>query len=519
MKRITSLAFFFCSICLLIFTNACAQLPKAAVSSSKTIDSLADLQKQLKAHIEQSRFEHCQWGIKVVSLDTGKILFGQNPDKEMKPASNAKMYTGSLALDRLGPDYRIKTSFYADAKPSEDGTIRGDLIVYGRGDPTFSWRFNDKDYSKALKPAIDALLAAGVKKIEGDLIGDDSFFRGQPFGTDWAADDLQQWYGALASALSVQDNVIDLVFKPGKKVGAPCEIITKPPTTFMKFDNRTETISRGSKGSVELYRPLGENTAYVWGKVPMGGSVEDSVSVHNPALWFVTLLREELAKHGVTVSGNVRSVNWLEREIHPLDSAKLVEVASVESRPMSEIVKGMMKPSQNLYAHLLLLQVGEKFRDPKRKTQWSESAGIAEMNKFMGEIGVDKGTVLLEEGSGLSRGCLVTPSSSVKLLTHMSKHRCAEIFRDALPIAGVDGTLKSRFKGTFAEKNVHAKTGTIEFVNTISGYVTTRGGEHLVFSVMLNNYHPPSQKYSGRADADEVVRMLAEFTGNLAKSE
>ena len=122
---------------------------------------------------------------------------------------------------------------------------------------------------------------------------------------------------------------------------------------------------------------------------------------------------------------------------------------------------------------------------------------------------------MLEEGSGLSRGCLVTPSASVKLLTAMSKHRCKDVFYDALPIAGVDGTLKSRFKGTFAEKNVHAKTGSLRFVNTISGYVTDRGGEKLVFSVMLNAYNPSrdADSSSGRAESDKVVKMIADFAG------
>jgi len=153
-------------------------------------------------------------------------------------------------------------------------------------------------------------------------------------------------------------------------------------------------------------------------------------------------------------------------------------------------------------------------RDEKRKTELSENVGVAEMNKFLAQVGIEKNNVLIEEGSGLSRSCLLTPSASVKLLTYMNRHRCAEAFRDALPFAGVDGSLRNRFKGTFAEKNVRAKTGSLEYVNTISGYVTTRGNEHLVFSVMLNNYRQPSQNLSGQAESEEVVRILAEFKGH-----
>ncbi len=155
------------------------QAQKNASTTESAVKTVPGLQAQIKAHIAQSRFEHCMWGVKVVSLETGKVLFDRNGEKLMKPASNAKMYTGSLALDRLGPDYRIKTSFYALSKP-DNGVVRGDLVVYGRGDPSLSWRFNDNDYSKSLQPVVDAFVAAGVKKVEGNLIGDESYFHCAP---------------------------------------------------------------------------------------------------------------------------------------------------------------------------------------------------------------------------------------------------------------------------------------------------------------------------------------------------
>jgi len=480
------------------------------VSTPGKVDTVAAFQAQIKAHIDQPRFEHCMWGVKVVSLETGKVLFDRNGDKLLKPASNTKMYTGSLALDRLGPDFRIKTSFYAQSKP-DNGVVRGDLVVYGRGDPSLSWRFNDKDYSKSLQPVVDAFVAAGIKRVEGNLIADESYFHCAPYGSDWAWDDIQNYYGAPVSALNLDDNAVDLVFKPAKQIGQPAIVEMKPETTYLKVINRTKTVAKGKKGNVTIYRPLGQNTVYFWGDVPVGGSVTDSVSIDNPALWYVTMLKERLAKEGIEVSGGVSSVNWLDRAAEPVDYSKMVEVVAVQSKTMAEIVKGCMKPSQNQYAHLMLLQVGvhSSFTNDH---QFTDDAGIAEERKFMGEIGQERGTVLLEDGSGLGRGGLVTPDASVKLLTVMSKHRCAAQFYDALPIAGVDGTLKSRFKGTFAEKNVHAKTGSLRYVNTISGYVTDRGGEKLVFSVMLNNYSA-GRDGSGRAESDQVVKLIADFAG------
>lgn len=482
-------------------------------SASEKVDTVAALQAQIKAHIDQPKFEHAMWGVKVVSMETGKVLFDRNGDKLMKPASNTKMYTSSLALDRLGPDFRIKTSFYADSK-LDNGVVHGDLIVYGRGDPSMSWRFNDKDYSKSLQPVVDAFVAAGVKRIDGNLIADESYFHCAPYGSDWAWDDIQNYYGAPISALNLDDNAVDLVFKAAKEVGQPAIIEMKPATTYLKVINRTKTVAKGKKGGVTIYRPLGQNVVYFWGDVAIGSNVTDSVSVDNPALWFVTMLKERLAKAGIEVNGSVNSVNWLDREAQPMDYSKMVEVVSVESRPMAELVKGMMKPSQNQYAHLLLLQVA-KHSSFTNQHQFTDDVGIAEERKFMGEIGQERGTVLLEDGSGLGRGGLVTPNASVKLLTFMSKHRCAEQFYDALPIAGVDGTLKSRFHGTFAEKNVHAKTGSLRYVNTISGYVTDRGGEKLVFSVMLNNYAAPREEgsTSGRGESDKVVKMIADYAG------
>ena len=486
----------------------CATVPSAN-------KALADLQSRLNAHLDQPRFAQAQWGVKVVSLATGKTIFEHNADKLMKPASNAKIYTASLALDRLGPDYRIKTSFYAPSKPDADGTIHGDLLVYGRGDPSFASRFNNDVYSKSLEPVIAALTVAGIKRVEGNLVGDDSYFRGAPFGANWTWDDLQNSYGAPANALMVEDNCIDLVFKPGPAVGQPCQIVTKPETTFVTFVNRTKTTAANTRTNIDIYRPVGENTAYVWGQVPLGSKGDDdAVSVSNPALWFVTLLKTNLAQHGITVTGGVRSVGWLEREGAPLDLSNLVEVAAVPSRSLAEIVKNTLKPSQNQYAQLLLLQVGAKTgKGRDAETNYTENLGMAEMRKFLAEAGIARGMVLLEEGSGLSRGALVTPSASVQLLTYMARHRYHDAFVDALPIAGVDGTLHKRFKGTAAEGNVRAKTGSLEHVNTLSGFLTTKGKDKLVFSIMLNNYKAPGRHGDGIPEIDALVKLLVDFSG------
>jgi len=492
----------------LLLATLHAQSPNAGSS----IATLAQLQTRLSEHLGQPRFAAALWGVKIVSLDSGKTFFERNAGKLFKPASNAKLFSGALALDRLGPDYRIKTSFYAAARPDSGGRLQGDLIAYGRGDPSLAARFNNSDYNKSLEPLVAALATAGVKRIEGELIGDESYFRGPPFGSSWTWDDLQNYYGAEVSALTQEDNVVDLIFTPGAKPGAPCLIVAQPETTFLTFINRTKTVNRGGQRAITLYRPLGENIVYVSGQLPLGTNYTDAVSVHNPALWFVTRLKQTLEHRGVTVTGKARAMNWLDREANPQDITKLVEVSSAESRPVSEIVGKMMKPSQNLYAQLLLLQVGARSQKTGDSNQTTEEAGIAELQRFAAEAGIRRGDLRFDEGSGLSRRALVTPNAIVGLLKYMARHRHATLYREALPIAGVDGSLRNRMKATAAERNVRAKTGTIAGVNTLSGYVTSAAGERLAFSLMLNAYDADG-KYSVKQDIDAIAVMLAEFNG------
>ncbi|MEQ2005832.1 MAG: D-alanyl-D-alanine carboxypeptidase/D-alanyl-D-alanine-endopeptidase [Limisphaerales bacterium] len=481
----------------------------AASFPTNAIPTFAALRSNLTARVEHPRLVAAQLGVKVISLDTGKTIFEHNAGKLLKPASNAKLYSGALALDRLGPQFRIRTSCYSAAKPDADGTLAGDLTVFGRGDFSMAARFNSGDHAKSLEPLVNALAAAGVKRIAGDLVGDESFFRGPPFGSAWTWDDLNYYYGAEVSALTHEDNVVDLVFKPAATLGQPVTFTAKPATQFLQFINRTTTGTNGGKRSVELYRPLAQNTVYLHGSLPADDKgLADAMPVPRPALWFLTQLREALARRGITITGQLRTRDWLAAEAAPVDYARQVEVAFTESRPVSELVEKMMKPSQNLYAQLLLLQVGARTAKPGQTT---EDAGLSEMQKFLAEAGVRRGSVLLEEGAGLSRGCLLMPDATVQLLRHMDQHPAAAAYRASLPIAGVDGSLKSRFHGTPAERNVLAKTGSLRYVSSLSGHVTTAAKERLIFSFMLNAY--TGTMVSGREVIDELAVLLANFSG------
>ena len=527
--------------------------------SAQIPDTLDSLRERIAAHIGQPKFGPALWGVKVVSLDTGKTIFEHNPQKYFNPASNAKLYAAALALERLGADYRIKTSLYSTARPDASGTLKADLIVYGRGDPTMAARLNGGDYFKGFDPLITQLANAGVRRIEGDLVGDESYFAGPPFGSGWEWDDLQAYYGAEVSSLTADDNALDLFVKPAERVGIPCRITTGPPTPFVTFINRTQTASKGSESRIVVYRPVGENIIYVSGRLSIDSSgYYTSVAVHNPASLFANLFKDALAARGIVVTGRTRVIDWKYREVTSVDLAKLIELGSVESMSLGDIVRETLKPSQNLYAQLLLLQVGanaarglgaggwglgEKNDGQARQVarpspnplpptpnpySTTEALGIESMNDFLARVGVKKGDVLLEEGSGLSRLDVITPEATVALLSYMSRSRWAEVYRNALPIAGVDGTLQNRMKGTAAAGNVRAKTGTLRYVYALSGFVTTSAGERLVFSIMLNNYSNPegaaTSRNSGtpaqhvsppspRDELDAIAVMLASFTG------
>lgn len=550
-----------------VFAQNPAPAQQPAAQQPETVESL---RMRLASHISQQRFGAAAWGVKIASLDSGKTLFEHNAQKYFSPASNAKLYTAALALERLGPDYRIKTSLYSTARPDASGTLKADLIVYGRGDPTMAARLNGGDYFKGIEPLVNKLVDAGVRRIEGDLVGDESFFAGPPFGSGWEWDDLQAYYGAEVSALTIDDNALDLFVKPAERAGMPCRITTGPATSFVTLINRTQTSPKGSESRIVVYRPVGENVIYVSGRQPIDSNgYYTSVAVHNPAGLFVSLLKDALIQRGIAITGRTRVIDWKFREVTPIDLNRLVELGAVESMPLADVLREMLKPSQNLYAQLLLLQVGVNSKrlaegngaektvhnnpnsnpgvsknprlsqaaspplplsEARVESKTTEETSIDMLNDFLDGVGVRKGDVLLEEGSGLSRRDVITPDATVTLLSHMSRSRFAEIYKSALPVAGVDGTLQNRMKGTPAAGNVRAKTGSLRYVYTLSGYVTTAAGERLAFSIMLNNYYNPERSAAlrdanstqvtrtappaPRDDIDAIAIMLASFTGS-----
>lgn len=498
----------------------------SAAQSVNAPKTLTELRSRIEEVMRRPELAPGIFAVKVASLDTGQTLFTEYADKLLRPASNMKIYTVAAALDRLTPNYRFVTSVYASERPDKSGTIRGDLTIYGRGDPSIAARFNNGDYNKAIDDLASRIVAAGVKRVKGDLVGDESYFTGPNMGSGWEWEDLQWWYGAEVSALTINDNSLDLFVKPGARVGAPCLITTGPPAPFVSISNRTTTSPAGTKSELTVYRGPGENVLEISGSLPLDDKgYAGFVAVPDPALVFVSMLRASLVQRGVTVTGRTRTVDGRlspslvqvqntipENLADPKQGSSarpLLEITNLQSPPLTVIAAQTLKPSQNLYTELILRTLGKgPGINPK---QTSEQAGLEVVKGFLRQAGVNSDELVFSDGSGLSRNDMVTASASLQLLTYMSRHRYADVFREALPVAGVDGTLRNRMKGTAAMGNVRAKTGSLSSVASLSGYVTTAAGERLVFSMMLNNYADAGAVRKDSIDA--IAVLLASFAG------
>lgn len=531
MKRFTARLIAITLAASALLLQSCAPLP------AKPEPSIAALASRIQKHIAQPRFSAAQWGIKIVSLDTGRIVFAHNADKYFIPASNTKLYTGALALDTFAPDRRILTTLYATAPIDPAGVIQGDLVLYGQGDPTLG----AAEETHAVQHPFDGwaaqLAKKGLKQVRGNLIIDNRYYATQPIGSGWGAGDLQWRYGAEVSALTLNENTFTLTVKPAPVTDQPCEITVDAPwitnsaagavSSPVKIINRTFTTAVGA-GGIGLYRKPGSDTLYVFGSLaPNDAPQQSALALPNPAETIGRALRAALEKSHISVNGKLRIVHWLDPELPSIPDHSIL-LTQLASPPLAELLQQAFKRSQNLYAQAIWLQIGRRTAEitamdacakeglPCTTEQW----GTYALNNFLPQAGIAPNQIQMREGSGLSRKNLATPTATVALLKYMSRHPAAQVFKDALPIAGVDGTLDDRMQGTAAQNNARAKTGTMQYTYTLSGYVRTAAQEHLAFSIMLNNYAPPKADPnappipSPTDDIDAIVIQLAEFLGH-----
>ncbi len=390
------------------------------------------------------------WGVVIQSLDRpGDVIFTRNPDQLFVPASNTKLLTVAAAAVRLGWDFTFETTVRSTTALGSDGTVRGDLVVRGSGDPTPGDR---PKLASAVTAIADALWQHGVRRVEGRIIGDDDGFVDEPYGAGWAWDDLPFSYSAPIGALNYNENV------------------------------RRATEAATSDGP--------QDTA-----------------VDNPTLAFASALRTALLARGIAVIGGAADIDVAPPGPFPADAPVL---ASYRSSPLSDIAIRLLKSSQNLYAEVFLRAIGHT-----ADHAGSSAAGLEAIGETFATWGIDPGSVAQADGSGLSRYNLVTPTALTRVLEQMYRDaRLRDGWMAALPIAGIDGTLEKRMKGTPAEGRVFAKTGSLSSVRALSGYVHARSGEWFVFSILANHFAAPTTS----ADVDKVIDQAVERIAEISST-
>jgi len=462
------------------------------------------LKMELDQVFSEPAFSNAHWGVVIQSLKNGEYLYLRNPHKNFIPASNMKLFTTAAALVKLGPEFRFCTKLYINGSIDENGILHGDLIIYGCGDPTITGRYYQGNITRPLESWADSLIARNIIAIEGDIIGDDNYFEEEIMGEGWAWDYQSDWYAAQISALSFNDNCIDIYFAAGDTIGCPAKYHILPETDYVQVINKVTTVGNGLENETTFRRERGTNKVEIKGTIAINSPPkQDWFSVENPTLFTTTVFKQILEKKGIKVSGSPKDIDDLDRYVYQNKQTNLV--FKYYSPPLQEIVETINKVSQNLYAELLLRTLGIHFRG-----MGDARHGIEVVKEFLQGIGINTEQFLMYDGSGLSRLNMITPTHVVKLLRFMRKHGYGDYFYKSLPIAGIDGTIKNRMQQTAAEGNVRAKTGFVGHVRSLSGYVTTTDNEELAFSMIANNYSVPTSM--ANLIQDLVCERLANFS-------
>lgn len=483
MKRKLFLSF----LTLVVLLSSCTQNTMIKESSqplttTQQIDVLLDNPSLDPAHI----------GIYIEELSTGKIIYKKNEHKLLMPASNMKLVTTSSGLSMLGPDFRYETQLYTDGK-IEKGVLTGNLIIHGSGDPVICGRFHEGNIDSIFTLWAEKLKELGIREIQGDLVGDNSLYGDDGIGYGWEKDDLNYYYGAVTSALSFNDNCVDLHFSPGEKVGDPVKIKQYPVADYLKIENQMRTVPADSASSSTFYRNFTDGKLYIRGTMPIdAGTDVDWATVPDPADFFMKALSKVLKENDISFQNEKvcrEKIDYSDKEL----------LFTHQSVPLKDIIHNINKISNNYYAETLLKTLC------KDETVTTEKAVKTE-KKFLASTGIDTDRMFIVDGSGLSRHNMVTVNQIATLLKYMHNSQHAEIFKETLPVAGGDGTLKNRLKGSNARGHVFAKTGYVGHVRALSGYVEAKNGKTYVFSIIANHYPTPTSTINNLQD--QIVTLI-----------
>ncbi len=457
------------------------QLPVAVISMSDVPMPAAReaLLQLVDSLTQQPAFRMAHWGVLIMDPEVSDTLVSINADKLFMPASNQKLLTGATALELLGPDYRWRTPVLLRGTV-QNGTFRGDVVLHGSGDPSWSDSLQQGDALHALVPIADALAARGIRRVVGRILTEGDAFSDAPLGFGWAWDDLDFGYSAGVDELMLNENAFDVVVSAGARAGAPATVRLSPDIGYPALQITATT--RAASGGAREFAPLdvsADSTGtrlYIRGTVPLGDSVQLVRAYRHPNSAVVAAVSTVLRTRGLAFEQASAARSGV--------AASATDTLVVlESPPLSEVLWRMQKPSQNQIAEVLF------------KTMALERTGVGRADSARAVVerqlalwGVAPDGIAVRDGSGLSRHDYLSPRTVVRVLTVMQAHPAFGAFYAALPIAGVDGTIDSRFRGTAAEGNLRAKTGYVDKARSLSGYVNTADGHQLVFSILCNNF-------------------------------
>jgi D-alanyl-D-alanine carboxypeptidase/D-alanyl-D-alanine-endopeptidase (penicillin-binding protein 4) len=450
----------------------------------------ANLQQQLDALLNVPWLKYGSCAVLVRSLETGETVYSHDHERVLTPASNMKLITSAAAITLLREEFRYQTRVLLNGTLKADGTLQGDLILQGGGDPVLEY----KDLQSLAKQVYEA----GGRKMEGMLLYDDSYFDAERYGFGWNIDDEPFGYQAQMSGLSVERNAARVYLKPGDKEGEPLQVRLDPPSEYLQVYNLTKTHATGRPNNASATRERARNVLIISGGLPLGAqeTLLGRYSVENPGAYTASLFLDALKQAGVQIP-NPRYA--------PLFSltGKMRQIAEHQSRPMKEILVLLNKPSDNLIAEALIKTLGRV-----KRGRGTTAAGMEVVNEFLKGVGIEPAAAQFLDGSGLSRMNAVSAESLVRLLDFMYRSSHKDTFFASLPVMGVDGTLSSRLRDSEVRGKVFAKTGSLYRVSSLSGYLTAKSGKVYLFSILMNAFDTPTAE--ARQLQDRLVSALYE---------
>jgi D-alanyl-D-alanine carboxypeptidase/D-alanyl-D-alanine-endopeptidase (penicillin-binding protein 4) len=489
-----------------VLCSCAARSPKGPALAGSIVhpSSVEQLRRDLSGIFSAKNIDHAIWGVTVRSLKSDETLFSLNPRWKQTPASNQKVITSAVAAERLGWDYRYTTRIYSTGPISSGGDLDGDLVIVSNGDPTINPRHPER--WGAFDAWAKQLHEKGLRRVAGQLIGDDNAFAEPGWSVGWAWDDLSLGYGAAVGALQYNENQVELLVGPGLEAGSRAIISVSPPGSGIILDHGVTTVAEGQPSRISLERIPGASLLSVRGQVAIGSAaLREYASAPNPTLLYLNALREALARNGIFVGGNPLDVD--DARVKP-DYTRAALMLEDRSTTLASVIDVCLKWSRNEYAETLLRSLAPT------GVEATADAGLAVVAEVLGQWGVAPELYVARDGSGLSRNDYLAPEAlSIVLARLWRDARHLEPFRSTLPQSSVSGTLSTRMKDTPAAERVWAKTGSMSNVRSLSGYLVTLDGEPLVFAFMATGFHVPAAQID--AAMDEALVRLVRFPREL----